>query len=393
VHVLFLKDKGQAFDRIKEHIAQIKRHYGKVPKWLRFDNGKELVNDKLRKLAMEEGIIIETSAPYSPSQNGVAERFNRTLLELARAMLISKDLPIFLWDEAVAHAAYLRNRAPTRALNGKTPYEACYKSKPNVSHLREFGSDVWVLDESKNRSKLDPKSKKMTLVGFMDGSKSIRYYDAKTRSTKVSRNVAFNENDELKELKDFVKIPGLQAEEENFEGPSLQTKPETQPISPKIPSTPLDNLLEQTEVLELPRLRSRTNPIDYRKMDNPKSRLPSLRHTSQSLIPPDITRPTEASKAKNKIQEQANFALENLYEKILQDLEYSFSTSNQDDPKTVDKALSRPDAEKWKEAMETEIGTIKKMETWKLEELPADRETIGNKWVFLWKQDENGNVI
>jgi hypothetical protein len=97
---------------------------------------------------------------YSPSQNGVAERFNRTLLELARAMLISKDLPIFLWDEAVAHSAYLWNREPTRALNGKTPYEAWHKSKPNISHLREFGSDVWVLDESKNRSKLDPKSKK-----------------------------------------------------------------------------------------------------------------------------------------------------------------------------------------------------------------------------------------
>ena len=94
-------------------------------------------------------------------------------------MLISKDLPIFLWDEAVAHAAYLRNRAPTRALNGKTPYEAWHGSKPNVSHLREFGCDVWILDESKNKSKLEPKSKKMTLVGFMDGSKFIRYYDAK----------------------------------------------------------------------------------------------------------------------------------------------------------------------------------------------------------------------
>jgi hypothetical protein len=53
VHVLFLKDKSQAFDRIKEHVAQIKQHYGKVPKWLRFDNGKELVNDKLKKLAAE----------------------------------------------------------------------------------------------------------------------------------------------------------------------------------------------------------------------------------------------------------------------------------------------------------------------------------------------------
>ena len=107
MHVLFLKDKGQAFDCIKEHVTQIKCHCGKVLKWLHFDNGKELVNDKLKKLAANEGIIIETSAPYSPSQNKLAKRFNWTLLELARAMLISSNLPTFLWDEAVAHAAYL----------------------------------------------------------------------------------------------------------------------------------------------------------------------------------------------------------------------------------------------------------------------------------------------
>jgi len=52
--------------------------------------------------------------------------------------------------------------------------------KPDVSHLREFGCDVWVLDESNNRLKLDPKLKKMIFVGFMDGSKAVQYYDAKT---------------------------------------------------------------------------------------------------------------------------------------------------------------------------------------------------------------------
>ena len=68
VHVLFLKDKSQAFDRIKERILQIKRQFGKVPEWIHFDNGKELVNDKLKKFTADEGITIETSAPYSPSQ-------------------------------------------------------------------------------------------------------------------------------------------------------------------------------------------------------------------------------------------------------------------------------------------------------------------------------------
>ena len=235
VHVLFLKDKKQAFDCIKERIAQIKQQFRKVPKWLRFDNGKELVNDKLKKLTADEGITIETSAPYSPSQNGVAERFNRTLLELARAMLlvIGENMPQFLWDEAVSHAAYLQNQAPTRALQGKTPYEAWHKLTPTVAHLWEFGSDVWILDESENRSKLDPKSKKMVFVRFMDGSKSVCYYDAKRRNIKVSRNFTFNENEEPGELEEIAKIPSLQAEGENLDSSPLQTELKTPSMAPQ----------------------------------------------------------------------------------------------------------------------------------------------------------------
>ena len=128
---------------------------------------------------------------------------------------IGKNLPQFLWDEAVSHAAYLRNHALTQALKGKTPYKAWHKLIPSVAHLREFGSDIWILDESKNRSKLNPKSKKTVFVRFMDGSKSVHYYDAKRRNIKVSRNFTFNENEEPGELKEIAKIPSLQAESES----------------------------------------------------------------------------------------------------------------------------------------------------------------------------------
>ena len=105
-------------------MAVLKNLFGKVPKFVRFDNGGELINDKLKAYFKSEGITIEPTALYSPSQNGVAKRFNWTLLELASAMLFEKNLPVFLWDEAVAHAAYLWNQAATWALKGKTPYEA-----------------------------------------------------------------------------------------------------------------------------------------------------------------------------------------------------------------------------------------------------------------------------
>lgn len=105
----FLQTKDQAQSWIKEHINMIEKKYTRLPKYLWFDNGKELVNEELKKWAAEKGIVIETTAPYSPSQNGVGEKFNWMLLKLARAMLFGKNLPIFLWDEAVTHAAYLHN--------------------------------------------------------------------------------------------------------------------------------------------------------------------------------------------------------------------------------------------------------------------------------------------
>jgi hypothetical protein len=214
VTLLFLWTKDKAQSRIKAYVNIIKNKFGHPLKYLCFNNGKELINKELEKLAAEKGIIIETTAPYSPSQNGVAERFNQTLLELACAMLIKKDLPVFLWDKAVAHAAYLYNRVPTHALNGITPHEAWTGQKPSMVHLQKFGCNVRILDESKNRSKLSPKSKKMKCTGFVDGSESIHYYDAATWSIKVSRNFAFNENDELQELEVYTDVPGLQAEGE-----------------------------------------------------------------------------------------------------------------------------------------------------------------------------------
>ena len=139
---LFMKTKGEAAAQIKAYVAAIEKKFGRIPKYLRFDNGKELVNKEIQNWAAEKGIVIETTAPYSPSQHGAAERFNRTLLKLGCTMLIEKNLPPFLWPEAVAHAAYIRNRSPTRALDGKTPHKARTGWKPDVSHFREFGCDV-----------------------------------------------------------------------------------------------------------------------------------------------------------------------------------------------------------------------------------------------------------
>ena len=74
----------------------------------------------------EHGVKHYTTTPYTPQQNGVVERRNRTVVEMARCLLKSKGVPGEFWGEAVTTAVYLLNRAPTSSLRGKTPYEAWY---------------------------------------------------------------------------------------------------------------------------------------------------------------------------------------------------------------------------------------------------------------------------
>jgi len=223
------------------------------------------VNPEIEKWASEKGITIETTAPYLPSQNRIAERFNRTLLELTLAMLIGKQLPVFLWDEAVSHAVYLRNRAPTRALMGMTPLEAWSGTKPDVSHLRELGCDVWILDEDKNRSKLAPKSKKMIFTGFENSPKAVRYYDAATRKIKVLQNFAFNENEEPR-LETSSNVPGLPAE-----GELAKVTITSHDDGPNPASDQTHKEETGTQPSETRRFCTRDADIDYQKLHNPQA--------------------------------------------------------------------------------------------------------------------------
>jgi hypothetical protein len=179
------KTKDEACTRLQNYFTYIERQFNFKPKRVRFDQGREFLNQKFINWCAEKGIKIEATAPYSPSQNGVAERFNRTIVELARAMMIAREVPKFLWHEAINHAAYIRDKLFTRAIKGKTPDEGFTGQKPNVSHLQEFGSPVWVLNEAR-QSKLDPKSQKMMFMGFVDGSCAIKYYNSRTRHVGIT---------------------------------------------------------------------------------------------------------------------------------------------------------------------------------------------------------------
>ena len=120
----FLRSKSEVSEKFVEYKALVENQTGHKIKVFRSDNGTEYVNERLSSLLRRCGIKHETTVPYSPQQNGIAERLNRTLVERARSMLMESHLSVDLWAEAVATAVYLRNRSPTKALSAVTPQEA-----------------------------------------------------------------------------------------------------------------------------------------------------------------------------------------------------------------------------------------------------------------------------
>ncbi|MCO5551726.1 hypothetical protein L7F22_005230 [Adiantum nelumboides] len=129
--------------------------------------------------------------PYTPQQNGVVERKNRSLMETARCMLKAKSLSHKLYMEAVACAAHVLSRCPTCALKTITPYEAWYDRKRSVSYFRVFGCLAYAHIPQQLRGKLDDKAVKCIFVGYSSGSKGYRLYNPATNNIFESRDVIF----------------------------------------------------------------------------------------------------------------------------------------------------------------------------------------------------------
>ncbi len=169
-----LKSKDLVFQAFKEYKNFAERQTGKKIKKLQSDNGREYCNKPFDDYLKQEGIQRRLTTPYTPQQNGVAERMNRTIVEMARCLLIQSKLPTMYWGEAILTANYLRNRSPSRSHQGMTPYELWIGTRPLLRHLRVFGSKAFVLDEGSGRRKLDEKGIEGTLVGYSRTAKAYR---------------------------------------------------------------------------------------------------------------------------------------------------------------------------------------------------------------------------
>lgn len=188
-----MQSKDQVFEYFQLYEAMVTAKFGVKISRLRCDNGGEYHNKNFEEFCRQKGIQMQFTVPYTPEQNGISERFNRTAMEKARSMLFDAQVDTKFWGEAVETAAYLVNRSPASAIEeGKTPFELWEGRKPDVSAMKVWGSPAYCHVPKENRKKLDRKTWKGIFLGYH--CNGYRVWDPESATVVAMRDVVVDES-------------------------------------------------------------------------------------------------------------------------------------------------------------------------------------------------------
>ncbi|XP_024316275.1 uncharacterized protein LOC100822297 isoform X1 [Brachypodium distachyon] len=343
---------------------------------LRTDRG-EFTSRQFAAYCEGNGIKHYLTAPYTPQQNGVVERRNQTVVGMARSLLKSKNMPGTLWGEVVSTAVYILNRSPTKSVENKTPYEAWFKRKPNIEHLRIFGCVAYAKVTKLNLSKLADKATRTVMLGYETNTKAYRLYDPATKNAIVSRDVVFDEEKGW----DWSKV--LEKENERAKDIFTVTYPAV-----VFSRTEHDDTI-QSEPSTSKKATTNENSEFEPTIEEPPA-APSTPGTPQMTVVDDEKHEDQGSASEvgpqgyRNIQELMDIAPPcNLEDEEL----YFIGT---DEPSPVSEAKQNSS---WKHAMEEELKSILENDTWNMVDLPAGQKPIGLKWVFKLKKDPSGKIV
>ncbi|KAH9659018.1 hypothetical protein KPL70_023705 [Citrus sinensis] len=298
-----------------------------------------VINGGFLAFCKQEGIQRQFTVAYTPQQNGVAERMNRTLTERIRAMLRTAGLPNSFWAEAAKTACYIVNRSPSTAIGLKTAMEMWTGKPADYSYLHAFGCPVYVMYNAQERTKLDAKSRRCIFLGYADGVKGYRLWEPTAHKIVISRDVIFVEN---------------QLQRRDEDSGTTKEKLETVPVY-------VENNPEDSDSLEAAPEHEEQELVDFEALE--------VRLSTRERRPPAW------------------------YSKYVTEINVAYCLLTEDgEPSTFHEALESSDIALWMTAMQEEIETLHKNKTWELVPLPRGRKAIGNKWVYKVKRDGNDQV-
>lgn len=355
----FIKSKDEVLPVFKIFKKLVENQTNLKMKMLRTDNGREYVNKQFQKFLQEHGIEHQTTIPYSPQQNGVAERANRTIMEAGRCMLQDAGLDRRFWAEALNTAIFIKNKSPSKAVRGTTPEEKWSGNKVNLSNLKLFGCIAYAMIPNEKRKKLDAKSKQYVFVGYCSESKGYRLIDPEIPSKCIkSRDVQFLEGKMYKDLK-----------------------------------TNQDNCTTDYQ------LNLTSNEVDdlNRTENNDVNPSPIIEMSTSST--PDSSSDCSYVDDPNDVTWNPNMTVNQEYSEY-EDMNDTISmvvaltaASHGVEPQTIDEALSGPDKEHWRDAIEDEYKSFEQNKAWTLTQLPAGKKAVKCKWIFKKKLGSEGQLL
>ena len=440
--VFFLRKKSDAVQFLVEAIKRVESHTGNKVVQIRADNGGEFVSNSAKSIFANLGVTLLTSVPYSPQQNGVAERKNRTLVTCTRATLRTSSMPKHFWQYAMATAAHVINRVPTDANNGKSPFELWNGVVPDISHVRVFGCKAYALKPKKKRSKFSDVSTECVFLGYPFGQKGYLMMDLATKRKFACRSVSFEENEfpfrgagdnntdhrpsvlenpsqnegefgfdssddnETRGTQNDTVVDQCPSHELNFDvpGDDEHRLSQRERAPNEIPPNKLnidssnDDENDCAHEKQAAELDSNGDEIDAAANDIGSDSVPGdreddsndgnyLENFVQQERPANenepVSRPTRNRRPPSRlIDEIDDFRLHI-------PRHHAFTVADME-PISVKEAIMNSG---WKAAMDREYDSLIKNHTWDLVPLPPGRNAISGKWIFKEKTDERGNVI
>ncbi|GKA16507.1 retrotransposon protein, putative, ty1-copia subclass [Tanacetum coccineum] len=315
-YVYLLKHKHEVFETFKVFQKEVENQLGKTIKSLRSDRGGEYMSQEFLDHLKEHGIIAHRTPPYTPQNNGVSERRNRTLLDMVRSMMSQTTLPKSFWDYALETAARILNMVPTKKVD-KTPYEIWHGQAPKLSYLKVWGCEALVKRDTLTKpDKLDPRSFRCIFVGYPKETMGYSFYSPSENKVFVARNAEFFES-KLLDLKASGSVEDLELIQEEDTNPSVDT--------------------------------SLNHEEDDQEIDEPQSDINPIRRSTRTR------RPTDRLCLYIDAEEHE-----------LGDL---------GEPANYKAALLDPESKKWLDAMNVEMQSMKDNDVWVLVELPPNAIT------------------
>ncbi|KAK1646858.1 hypothetical protein QYE76_064663 [Lolium multiflorum] len=427
--VFLLKSKDETHREFITFAKKAQRTYESEIKAIRTDNGTEFKNYTMQEFVDDEGIKHEFSAPYTPQQNGVVERKNRTIIEMARTMLSEFNSPHNFWGEAISTAVHYSNRLFLRPLHNKTPYELLTGNKPNVMYICVFGCKCLVKNNKGKLGKFETRTIEGIFVGYAENSHAYRYYNRSTGTIEVSCDVVFledngsqveqvvpcvagNDDDPSSAIKHMgighIRPMEVHSDDQG-DGIEVSSSPQVEPSSTQVEPSSATQDVSSTQ--DEPHPEEQEESPQSTEQDHDDDQETSSTHVQAQVVPHDqvlardefidhegtirkIKAATRASDMKVDLVlgSISKGVVTRRHHALLMTYCQHHAFVSSFEPLKVHEALVDPD---WVIAMQEELECFTRNEVWSLVERPKDHRinVIGTKWVFKNKQDEDGIVI